>query len=261
MIYKINKPLQFTFILISLSLLFGCNQDPNKNAAEPSLQISNNIHFIDSSLTENAEVKALISPYKEKLDSIMSKVINYSIEPLPKQRGVKESALGNLLADLTLSIGDSLLFKKANQHANGSLLNFGGIRTSLPQGPITLSSIFEIMPFDNSLIAVKFNAEGISALEEYLEKSAQPFAGFKLVNSNNKANIIWNKPLPENQTVWIITTSYLYEGGDNMAFFKTFELEKHNLIMLLRDAIILHFQDLANKQQPIKSSIDGRNAL
>ncbi|MGY6561844.1 MAG: 5'-nucleotidase C-terminal domain-containing protein [Luteibaculaceae bacterium] len=248
--------------LAAFSLLFvlsACNhQENNLLTAEPIVTTVENI-AVDNSIEPHPEVEQIIAPYKEKLDAEMSRVINYSVEAMPKSRSDEESKLGNLIADLTFLAIDSLLQKATGKNVNGIILNFGGLRTSLPQGPITTGKVFEIMPFDNELYAVKLNAQGASALANYLNKKPQPIAGFRFTASSKKIDWLGAQPDADG-SIWIGTSSYLAGGGDNMNFFKDHGTEIINLQLLLRDAIAGNFEKLALKEEPIQSNIDGRIA-
>jgi 2',3'-cyclic-nucleotide 2'-phosphodiesterase (5'-nucleotidase family) len=247
-----NQKIRTQWIFGLLLFFSACN-----NATEEvnvSILASSPIK-IDKNIEEDKVLLSEIEPYKLELENKMSSVVNYSMQALPKTRGEKESALGNLITDLSLLAGDSLLKNIGEQGASGCLLNFGGLRTSLPLGPITLGKIYEVMPFDNELYAIKLSNEGIEAMLNYLKKGAQPIAGFKV--KNNKIFWLNQKPLPEG-SAWIITSSYLANGGDNMSFFKDYGLETVNLQLLLRDAIIKNFEYLAKNELPIIANIDGR---
>ena len=43
--------------------------------------------------------------------------------------------------------------------AHVAITNPGGVRDSLPRGDITLANIVNVLPFDNTLVAVSLNGE------------------------------------------------------------------------------------------------------
>src|SRR6185503_20573878 len=66
--------------------------------------------------------------------------------PAPIRRaGTPDSPLGNLFTDA---------YRAAVAGADVSINNTsGGLRSDLPPGPLTYGSVFEVMPFDNRLVA------------------------------------------------------------------------------------------------------------
>ena len=78
----------------------------------------------------------------------MNEVLVISEEEFPKEKGKPETKLGNLVADLSLEIAKRIY----EDSVNFCLLNFGGLRTSLPKGEITKGKIFELMPLALKLL-------------------------------------------------------------------------------------------------------------
>ncbi|MCB0410166.1 MAG: 5'-nucleotidase C-terminal domain-containing protein [Flavobacteriales bacterium] len=231
--------------LISV-VLFSC-ATPVKYIQQPS-SLS-----IDSTFSKNQEAAKIIEPYKTALDSEMNEVLVISAEEFPKEKGKPETKLGNLVADLSLEIakqmyGDSIDF---------CLLNFGGLRTSLPKGEITRGKIFELMPFENELVVVTINTDSLTLLYNYLKNAGgQPIAGNLFVH--------FSEPLSEIVEDWehkskvkVVTSDYLAQGGDKMNFFLN-PIKYEPVGIKLRDAII-HYCKEQNKQgKQLTGKLDGR---
>ena len=102
---------------------------------------------IDSTWDVNpdAEAMALLAPYKAKVDSIMLRVVGTAEVSMDK--GAPESLLSNLVADVLRNAAGQVLGKPADM----GLINMGGLRNVLTEGPITCENIYEILPFENSL--------------------------------------------------------------------------------------------------------------
>ena len=73
----------------------------------------------------------------------MNTVIGFSTIGLTKK--LPESGLGNLIADAMKEMAQ----KKYATKVDAAFVNYGGIRSYIPKGEITIGKIFEIMPFDN----------------------------------------------------------------------------------------------------------------
>jgi len=134
----------FGSIFFSL-LIFGCVAKPISSYTSENTKINSDVqtHAIDS----------IVLPYRNQMQAEMAEVIGYSDSTLLSY--APESPLGNFVADVIFETGFE--FSKNNQicdnpHAVFSILNFGGLRKSIGQGEITRSDIYELMPFDNTIV-------------------------------------------------------------------------------------------------------------
>ena len=143
---------------------------------------------IDSTWDVNpdAEAVALLAPYKAKVDSIMYRVVGTA--EMSMDKGAPESLLSNLVADVLRNAAAQVLGKPADM----GLINMGGLRNVLTEGPITTENIYEILPFENSLcvltmkgvylkelfnnIAVR-HGEGISGVQLLITKDGKLLQG------------------------------------------------------------------------------------
>lgn len=106
----------------------------------------------------DAEAVALVAPYKARIDSVMSRVIGQAAHSMNAVR--PESTLSNLVADVLREAAADVLGRPADM----GLVNMGGLRSVLTQGPVTVATAYEILPFENTLC----KREGAEAtLSEY----------------------------------------------------------------------------------------------
>ncbi|MCB9365455.1 MAG: 5'-nucleotidase C-terminal domain-containing protein [Flavobacteriales bacterium] len=240
----------FTYLLITtLSFLLACS---------PSTKYvgKNSTIAVDSTLSDNQQTTYLIKPYKEKLDAEMNTVLVISAEEFPKEKGKPETKLGNLVADLSLEIatqlyGDSIDF---------CLLNFGGLRTSLPKGEITKGKIFELMPFENELVVITITEGKLIELIKYLKLvGGQPISGFEIILSDKTTDEELKQLFSETGTseFKILTSDYLAGGGDKMNFFLN-PIKTEKVGIKLRDAIIQYCIQENAKGNQLTGKLDGR---
>jgi len=228
---------------------------------------STNIVITSSISSENKEVDDLVLPYKKGIDSVMNTVLNQSKTEMAI--GSPEGLLGNFVCDLVLEVGNEI-YKKldSNNDADFSLLNNGGLRTSLPKGEITRRKIFELMPFENQLVVVTLSPEKMLELFQYIGKKTTTATGRKngvpisgnvkveLVGTTPKVAIINGQKI-RGRNYKVITSDYLANGGDKMYFFvNPVKIEK--LGIKLRDAIIQHIEVEKEKGNKINASLDKR---
>jgi 2',3'-cyclic-nucleotide 2'-phosphodiesterase (5'-nucleotidase family) len=72
-----------------------------------------------------------------------------------KREHKRESPLNNLVADLML---------RATPGADAAFSNAGGVRISLPKGPLRYGTVFEMFPFDNSFAILKLTAAQLAGI-------------------------------------------------------------------------------------------------
>ena len=189
----------------------------------------------------------------------MSEVLAYSAHAM--SRATPEGLLNNFVADLCFDIARDLYEPADNQPIDFCLLNYGGLRASLPAGPVSMANVFELMPFENEMVVVHLSAEKVLELLDYLAESAvgMPVSGIRLKIADNRVEDvrIGGKAFDPERTYKVLTSDYLAGGGDNMTFFLN-PLDYELLGMRIRDAIIMHMREQHAKGQEIESSLDGR---
>ncbi len=210
---------------------------------------------MNDSISDETSAESMIAPYRDSLELTMNMVLVQNKEELT--RGIPESTLGNLIADLLLERAstemlDSLL-------PDFCLINIGGLRVDLPQGDITISKVFELMPFENELDIIKLSPQKMQEMLNYLKvKGGQPISGMELkISSNGYQCSINDEPLDESRSYYVVTSDYLADGGDKMDFFKEPEARIKTGIKI-RDAIMDHFRIVGLSGNELESKLDGR---
>lgn len=102
---------------------------------------------MDETVDGDPALEALINSYAEKLTGRLREVIAEAAVPLNAERDEVRSGetnLGNLVTDLY----------REYTRADVCLVNGGGIRASIAQGPITVGDVLRVAPFSN-LVAIK----------------------------------------------------------------------------------------------------------
>lgn len=125
-------------------------------------KVEGRMHPMDSTYDVNsdAEAVALLAPYKAKIDSMMYRVVGTA--EMSMDRGAPESPLSNLVADVLRGAAVQVLGKSADM----GLVNMGGLRNMLTEGPITCGNIYEILPFENSLCVLTLKGAHLNRLFE-----------------------------------------------------------------------------------------------
>ena len=212
---------------------------------------------INKEIGTDTSYNPIISPYKKELQDKINKILCYNPSTLNREESTLESSLGNLYADICYKKADSFFNQKTGKHIDFALFNYGGIRTTIPKGNLTVKTIFELMPFENKLVVAKLSGKKTEQLFKYLEqrKEAHPISHVKLELKNDKLQniLINNKTFNSSKSYYVLTHDYLQHGGDNMAFFKKPE-SLFDTEYKVRDALI----DYLSKIDTLDAKLDGR---
>jgi len=159
-----------------------------------------------------SETEQIIKPYRDSMASVMNKHVANSPCNFVLER--PSSNLMNWVAD-ALFVNQTKTVRLSQPAF--CLLNFGGLRATLNKGEILMGDLYKLMPFDNTITWVEIPVTLLPEIAAYLLKTGgEPLSNAYIENGKIVVN-----GLNENHThVWIITSDYLANGGDNMLFFK-----------------------------------------
>ena len=238
-------------VLLLLLLLAGCK------SSEPAVpyQIADapaGYTPISDSLSADAEMEALIAPYRLRLEDAISEVIGQAEVQL--QKGGLESTLGNMSAEAMLQVANRI----ASQPVDMALTNNGGLRVPIQKGPITVGKVFELMPFENMMVVLELTAAQVDTLARQLAAAGgEPIAGFAFSfdeETRVPAEIqVAGAPLDPARTYRLVTSDYLADGGGRIGVIWD-PVAREDLNMLLRDAFIEYIRTTGS----INPVLDGR---
>ncbi len=243
------------FILsILISALFSCSK---VYVVEKKTSVQ---YIFNDSLNSKTDSSALtyIQPYKEQLAGIMSEVLIESAQTLTK--GNPEGILGNYCADACQRQSVLRSQDLGLPLPDMSLLNNGGLRVSLPKGSITVGNIFELMPFENSLVLLELSGTQLLELLNFIaEKNGTPVSGVRFIIKDKKATsiLINNSDFNVEKKYWVATSDYLANGGDNLVFLKKVS-RRENLNLKVRDAFVNDLRMISKENKILKVELDGR---
>ncbi|MGE5549275.1 MAG: bifunctional metallophosphatase/5'-nucleotidase [Bacteroidota bacterium] len=169
-----------------------------------------------------------------------------------------ESSLGNLIADIM----------RAAAGTDFAFTNAGGIRADLEAGEITVGQIYEVMPFDNTLVTMVLTG---AQVKEVLEAGATLFKGMVQLsglefaydprqpagNRVTRMTFPEGTPIDPHKTYTVVTNDFMAAGGDNFAVFASGS-EVVDTRRLLRDEIIAWLRAETAAGRVVDASIEGR---
>lgn len=246
----------FTCLLLitSFLILSACTNHYEKSAVEHRNRIVS-----DSFMPVDSQLIFSYLPYKEMLEKDMSRIISITAEEMVKDK--PESNLTNFLADLLLEEGENELKKMGKDFGTDvSYFNYGGIRTFLPRGEITVGKIFELMPFENEMVFLQVSG---SQIQDFLNQIARgggdSVGGVRFTISGNKAGrvVVGGEPLDPEGYYWLVTNDYIAEGGDDSGALSR-RTDFISSGVKIRDVIISHLEKKHASGEVISVKKDGR---
>ncbi len=248
-----SKGILFVFAL-SLLVFAGCADRSREFSVEGHTILLDSVNAPIDPYQEE-----IIQQYRESLEADMNRLLVYSEHVM--ERGTPEGTLNNFVADLVLDTGRQIYEPQDGKPIDFCLLNYGGLRVPLPEGEITYGRVFELLPFENEMVVITLSGEKTYELFQYLAQSSRgmPVSGIQLTISNQtpESILIQGQEFDRSRTYKVLTSDYLAGGGDSMNFF----LQPINYELLgkrVRDAIILHMQNVHAKGEKISAELDQR---
>jgi 2',3'-cyclic-nucleotide 2'-phosphodiesterase (5'-nucleotidase family) len=200
-----------------------------------------------SGITPARDVADVIAPFRTKVAERMSVVVGHASAELTNS-STGESPLANLVADAM----------RAAVKTDIAIQNTGGIRTRVPQGPVTWGTVFEILPFNNTIITMRLTGaqlkrilatrllavSGVRVQLNLTAPSGRRLAAVTLSDGN---------PVVDSRSYSVATNDFLVAGGDGVSEF-TRASEIKDTGILLHNA----FVDFINARGTLTPELDGR---
>ena len=179
------------------------------------------ISLLHDEFTPDPGIEAVIEEYRLVAESGMDDVIGEALQEIP--RGSAEHPLGRLVADAMLDVTE----------ADVALMNRGGIRASIPRGPVTPRIVYEAIPFEEDLYLIRLTgAELLQVLEAGMQgrRRDMEIAGFTAVRNQASPDgskieepLVNGVPLDPGLTYTLVTTGYLAQGNVGYDILREYE--------------------------------------
>ena len=204
----------------------------------------------------DAEAMALLAPYKQQIDSVMGRVIGSAEVSMDRFR--PESPLSNLIADVLREVA----MEVQGVPADMGLINMGGIRNSLSEGPITIENIFEVLPFENSLCVLTMKGAAMKLLFDNIAvRGGEGVSGIELeITKEGKVlrALVGGKPVEDDRTYTVATVDYLADGNDGLTAFMQADKRVCPQGATVRDIFTKYVERHAAAGKKITSRMEGR---
>lgn len=173
---------------------------------------------------EDKATLAIVKKYKERVDAVLNESIGEAEMDLDGENVRKrETNLGNFIADI---------MRRASM-ADVTLINGGGIRTSIKKGEVRVKDVYSVLPFDNYIVAIKLTGKqirealehGVSAVEDEEGRFPQvsgltfKYSPSEKRGSRIKEISVAGRPIDLDREYIVATNDFLAVGGDGYKAF------------------------------------------
>ena len=244
------------FCIILSITAFGYAQ----NVSTPKYKYQYRMVRLDS--TYDAKVDPKLAKYVAKKRAQMEKQMQVVIAHTDAELEsfAPESPLSNFLTDILLNESSKYVKDTTFDNLDLSMLNFGGIRTSMPAGDVTVGDMFRISPFDNYLTFIVLKGSELrKALGRFDNKFNAPYSGATIVYKNNKPVkiTVQGKPIDDNQLYKLVTLNFISDGGDKLLEDIQYEKIEYTT-MTFRDFLVTEMKAMTARGEKVTGKKDGR---
>ena len=199
------------------------------------------------------ELSKYLVRHKARLDKKMNEVIGRCDVTMNVES--PQSPLSDLLTELMLRDGPSAI---GQAPCDLSIINFGGIRTNLQAGDVTVGDIFKISPFDNYLVVATLKGSELkkAVLRFRWDALMAATAGMNVSYKNNVPNkiIIRGQEIRDDELYRMITLNFIAEGGDNIFSGIQYESLEYSMLVF-RDFLINEVKKITKEGKSVSDAL------
>lgn len=202
--------------------------------------------------SEDPEILKITSDISRDVNKEMDKKLGEALTDIPGSKETPDSPIGNWMTDVMRTYaGTDLAFQ-----------NSGGIRNVINKGDVKLRDIFQVMPFENTLVKLTMTGSQIERLiaDNFRgNKSGMQISGLvvKYTMENDKMTGFFlekdGKKISPEDKFTAVTNNYLTTGGTGgQAFLESSDMK--DTMITVREALI----DYVKKTGKISAPTAGR---
>lgn len=248
----IRKNLLTLLLWACISLLTACH------TGYEVVQVSGTRHEINATLDSvpHALAAEYLARFQEEVQRIQAPVLGVSTQYM--EAGRPESLLSNLTADILREAA----LKYGGKPADVGIMNMGGLRSSLPEGDITVGDVYKVFPFENKLFTLTLTGEQLLDLfRRFAAVGGQGISGAQLTVSKDGQLLgatVNSKAIEKEQNYRIATIDYLAEGNDGMSTLREGKDRQLFDTLTLRQVVTNYIIEKTKEGSKIDSKIEGR---
>lgn len=239
--------------IIMLMLALGA---PAFTVAQTRLSVSR--ACMDSTIAPDPAMLALIVPYRDSIATSLSSIIGQADMDL--EAYAPESPLSNFVADLILDkMKEEARLTGSVPVPDMSIVNLGGLRAPIAKGDITMSTVFQVMPFENTIVVVEVTGRQLrSAFDNMARRGGDGLSGAHLtIDGGRVASVsVGGRPIDPDATYRVATYNFIADGGDGYTAFVGCPVSESGI--MVRQAIIDRIVRISAAGRGISAAVEGR---
>jgi len=206
-------------------------------------------------VTPDSAMAARVATWNADVSQIAAEAIGRSVSTLT--RSSPENLIGNLVTDAI----------RSEMKLDVVFQNSGGLRADLPSGVITRGMIYEVMPFDNTVVTMKLSGREIrQALEEGLRSGrVAQVSGIRYSFDPDAApmhrvvdvTLADGKPLDPDRDYAAAVNNFMAQGGDEYELFRTAR-DKVDTQVSVREQLEAYVRDQSKNGGALDVKPEGR---
>jgi 5'-nucleotidase / UDP-sugar diphosphatase len=212
---------------------------------------------VTEDIAADKAVSDMVDNYQAQLDDKFKAVIGMASVFLDAERErirYEETNLGNWVTDIM----------RAHTGADVALLNSGGLRASIADGPVTIADVFRAMPYANALMVVELSGKELLAVlnrsvmgtREDEDGGFLQVSGIRFSVRDHRVEMVRltqnSAQLDPEKHYSVAITDFMASGGDGYTWFHGKPLVDTGLP--LRELLI----DTVRQKKAISSVVEGR---
>lgn len=208
---------------------FVYNKNKHRSESFKFGVVSNDQKIIDK------EINNLVHVWNEKTNKILSEVIAYTSNDIPKTS-----------IEMWNMVCDSWLYSFPN--ADVSITNSGGIRQDILAGDITMETMVGLLPFENILLELELTGKQlIECVDGFILGGMTTIDGYKLLDGT---------PIDEQKLYTVITTNYIYSQPN--LNFSVYDDDPYNTGVHFRQPLIDWLKSIkTSRSNPLGNYLDS----
>jgi 2',3'-cyclic-nucleotide 2'-phosphodiesterase (5'-nucleotidase family) len=255
--------LSLAIVLVTAPIVLGQKAAPAQSPVAASADAHPRVTEIsvDSSITDDPAVDKMLAAYSPKvreLDTVLG-----TLRGELKKGGIGAGSLGNFVSD-GMRAQASI---KIGKHVDVAIMNGGGLRRStIAEGELRARDIFELLPFENALMALELNGEQLLKVLGVVVSGHEAQSGAKLtyIVKGDKswqlesARLADDKEIDPKAIYTVVTIDYLVNvGGERYSVLREGQ-NTRPLGITLRDSLMAYVKSETAAGREIKPRLDGR---
>ncbi|KAI1197594.1 Metallo-dependent phosphatase-like protein [Nemania serpens] len=225
------------------------------------------IHLTNTT-KQDEELQAEVNAWRVPFEAFAAQEVGESNVVLDQSTCQKqECPLGDLISDAILQYR-----LDNNSPASFALVNAGGIRATIDQGPVTRGEVLTAFPFGNAVVEVELTGAELLTIFEGIVSGVNQDNGNKVTSflqvskgvkvEHNPANEVGKRlvrlsvqgePVDPQKTYTVVTIDFVAGGGDNFLA----PIEGLVILDTLDEVLVQYIQT----HSPVQLELDGRIAV